>query len=423
MAKTIEVNLKDPHPKQRDFIYHPAKRKVCRAGRRSGKTTGIAIFAVIKLLEGRRILYATPTQEQIEKFWWEVTTALTPILDAGIYRKNETKKYIVPSRGKSEARIKAKTAWNANTLRGDYADLLILDEYQQMDPDAWKRVGAPMLLDNDGDAVFIYTSEERAIHASELYKRAEALQKEAEENGEVPRWAVFHFTSNDNPHLSETALAEITQDMSDLDYRLEILAEDLDDDPRALWSREIIKETRILHPPVLTRIAVGVDPQGSIISGETGIVVAGTAERPDGQLHGYLLEDGSIGGSPVTWASQAVSLYHKYEADVLVCESNFGGDMVESTVKSVDPRVPVKLVRASRGKMARAEPIATLMEKGRVHHVGEFPKLEDELCSFVKTLSHNQPSPNRYDAYVWAMTELLLEYCMTEVGSIEIPMW
>lgn len=419
----ITVNLKEPHAKQREFIYHPSKRRVCRAARRGGKTTAVSILAVINFLQGRRILYATPTQEQIGKFWWEVTTALKPLLEAGIYRKNETEHYIVPARGDSEARIKAKTAWNANTLRGDYADLLILDEYQLMDPEVWSLVGAPMLLDNDGDAIFIYTSDQRAVHATELFKKAQMLQKEAEERGEIPRWAVFTFTSFDNPHLSQTALNEITQDMSDLAYRLEILAEDLDDDPRALWSREIIKETRIIHPPPLTRIAVGVDPQGSIISGETGIVVAGAAERQDGQLHGYLLEDGSIGGSPVTWATQAVTLYHKYEADVLVCESNFGGDMVEGTVKSVDPRVPVKLVRASRGKMARAEPIATLMEKGRIHHVGEFPKLEDELCSFVKTLSHNQPSPNRYDAYVWAMSELMLEYCMTEVGSIEIPMW
>jgi len=381
------------------------------------------MLATIKLLEGRRILYATPTQEQIGKFWWEVTTALKPVIEAGVYRKNETEHYIVPVHGESEARIKAKTAWNANTLRGDWADLLILDEYQLMDPEVWSLVGAPMLLDNDGDVIFIYTSDQKALHASELYKKAEELQKAAEANGEVPRWAVFHFTSFDNPHLSREALEEISSDMSDLAYRLEIMAEDLDDDPRALWTRETIKETRILHPPALTRIVVGVDPQGSVISGETGIVVAGVAERPDGLLHGYCLEDASICGTPTVWAGQAVAMYHKYEADALVCERNFGGDMVENTIKSVDPRVPVKLVTASRGKMARAEPISTLMEKGRIHHVGEFPSLENELCQFVKTLSHNQPSPNRYDAYVWAFTELMLEYCMTEVGSINIPMW
>lgn len=416
----IEINLRDPHPEQRRFIYSRARRRCVRAGRRGGKTVGAATLAVIKLLEGRRILYATPTAEQIGRFWWEVTTAMKPALDAGIYRKNETEKYIVPTHGTSEARIKAKTAWNANTLRGDFADLLILDEFQQMDPEAWTLVGAPMLLDNDGDCIFIYTSDQKALHASQLYRRAEELMNEALERGEQPRWEVFHFTSHDNPHISKDALDEITGDMSSLAYRLEIMAEDLDDDPRSLWTRDVIHDTRVLHHPELTRIVVGIDPQGGL-EGETGIVVAGTAEK-EGVLHGYCLEDGSISGYPETWASQAVALYHKYEADALIAERNFGGDMVEATINSVDPMVPVKLVTASRGKMARAEPISTLMTKGRIHHVGEFPKLEDELCQYYQTKSKNQPSPNRYDAYVWSFTDLMLEYCRTELGTIQLPM-
>ena len=416
----VEINLKDPHPMQRKFIYSPARRKCCRAGRRSGKTTGVSIYAVIKLLEGRRILYATPTQEQIGRFWWEVTTAMKPALDAGVYKKNESEKYIVPVHGKSEARIKAKTAWNANTLRGDFADLLILDEYQQMDPEVWSLVGAPMLLDNDGDCVFIYTSDQRALHASQLYKRAEQLMNEALERGEQPRWEVFHFTSHDNPHISKEALEEITGDMSSLAYRLEIMAEDLDDDPRALWTRDMIKKTRVLHHPELTNIVVGVDPQGSM-EGETGIIVAGTAEK-DGVLHGYCLRDASMSGMPEAWASQAVTMYHEYEADALVAERNFGGDMVESTINSIDPTIPVTLVTASRGKMVRAEPISALMEKERIHHVGEFPRLEDEQCTYYKTKSKAQPSPNRYDAYVWSFSHLMLEYCRTEIGKIQIPM-
>lgn len=416
----VEINLKKPHSLQQKFIYSPARRKICRAGRRSGKTTGVAIYAVIKLLEGRRILYATPTQEQIGRFWWEVTTAMKPAVEAGLYRKNESEKYIVPMHGTSEARIKAKTAWNANTLRGDFADLLILDEFQQMDPEVWTLVGAPMLLDNDGDCVFIYTSDQRAQHASQLYKQAEKLQKEAEAKGEAPRWAVFHFTSHDNPHISKVALEEITGDMGNLEYRLEIMAEDLDDDPRALWNRDMIKDTRVLNHPMLTRIAVGIDPQGGMV-GETGIVVGGVAEKED-LLHGYLLEDASISGSPETWAAQAVAMYHKYEADVMVAERNFGGDMVESVIKSVDPKIPVKIVTASRGKMARAQPISLLMEKQRIHHVGESPKLEDELVTYYQTKSKAQPSPNRYDAYVWCFSELMLQYCATELGTIQIPM-
>ena len=140
----IEINLKGPHEQQRRFIDSPAKRKILRAGRRSGKTTGVSIFAVIKLLEGRRILYATPTTSQLTKFWWEVTTAMKPAIDTGLYLQNKTERTVIPSPalGITEAGIKGKTAWNADTLRGDFADLLILDEYQLMDPDVWAKVGA-----------------------------------------------------------------------------------------------------------------------------------------------------------------------------------------------------------------------------------------------------------------------------------------
>jgi hypothetical protein len=416
----LVVNLKTPTEKQANFIYSKARRLVVRAARRGGKTVGVSIKAVLGLLEGHRILYATPTQEQIGKFWWEVTTAMKPLTDAGLYYKNETEHIIRPAQGVTEARIKAKTAWNANTLRGDYADLLILDEYQLMDPDVWARVGAPMLIDNDGIAIFIYTPEQTALHASQLYKKARQLQEESEKRGEQPRWEVFHWTSMDNPHLSQSALDEVASDMSALNYRLEIMAEDIDDDPRALWNRELLAKTRVLGHPELERIVVAVDPPGSA-TGECGIVVAGTAMKGD-VMHGYVLEDASISGSPATWAGQAIALYNKYAADRLVAERNFGGDMVENTFKSIDPTLPVKLLTASRGKIARAEPIETLYEKGRVHHVGEFPLLEQELCQYHFTLNKNTPSPNRMDALVWAMTELMLDYCATELGSIEFPM-
>ena len=199
------------------------------------------------------------------------------------------------------------------------------------------------------------------------------------------------------------------------------MAEDLDDDPRALWTRDMIKETRVLHHPELTRIAVGIDPQGSMM-GETGIIVGGSVEDADGIMHGYLLEDASISGLPEVWASQAVSAYHKWEADVMIAERNFGGDMVESTINSIDPTIPVKVVTASRGKVARAEPISRLMSKERIHHVGEHPKVEEEQCTFYQTKSKAQPSPNRYDAYVWCFTELMLQYCATELGTVQLPM-
>ena len=145
------VELRQPHSRQREFIESKAKRKIIRAGRRGGKTTGAAILAVRAFLDGRRILYGTPTQEQVERFWFECKRALQEPIEQNIYYKNETRHIIeLPN---TEQRIRAKTAWNADTLRGDYADLLILDEYQLMSEDTWGEVGAPMLLDTDGDLV------------------------------------------------------------------------------------------------------------------------------------------------------------------------------------------------------------------------------------------------------------------------------
>jgi len=225
-TKEVTVTTRDPHEKQLEFINSTAKRKIVKAGRRSGKTVGIAIHAVESFIEGHRVLYAAPTGEQTDRFWYEVTRALRPLIETRAYHKDETERFI--EKVGTENRIKAKTAWNANTLRGDYADVLILDEWQLMAEDTWGDVGAPMLLDNNGNAVFIYTppslkssGTSRARdprHASKMFKMAKA--------DVTGRWAAFHFTSFDNPHLSHEALAEITLDMSRDSYLKEILAEE-----------------------------------------------------------------------------------------------------------------------------------------------------------------------------------------------------
>lgn len=401
-SRRYEIILPEPHAKQREFIESPAKRKIIRAGRRGGKTVGMAIYAVEKFLDGRRVLYAAPTADQLSRFWVEVTRALLPAIDAGIFYKNETD-HIIELTG-TEQRIKAKTAYNADSLRGDYASLLILDEFQLMNEDTWNTVGAPMLLDNNGDAVFIYTppslhsrSASKANdpqHAAKLFKRASE-----DTSG---RWQTFTFSSHENPYLDKTALDEITNDMTALAYRQEILAEDVDEVPGALWSRGRIDESRVTKFPDLTRIVVGVDPTASAGGDEAGIVTAGTVWQ-NGRQEFYTLADDSRQGTPQEWASAAVAAYHRHKADCIVAEKNNGGDMVEAVIKQVDPSVNIKLVWASRGKVTRAEPIAAIAEQGRDHHVGYFPQLEDELCMWIP----GEASPNRLDAKVWALTELV----------------
>jgi len=397
-TREYTVTLPRPHEKQGEFVDSPAKRIVVRAGRRGGKTVGVAIRAVKGFLAGKRVLYAAPTQEQIDRFWVSIVRALQEPIDAGVFHKNETR-HTIELLG-SEQRIRAKTAWNADTLRGDYADELILDEWQLMNEEAWGVVGAPMLMDNDGNAIFIYTppslssrSTSKADdpqHAAKLFKKALA-----DESG---RWQTFHFKSMDNPYISAEAVQEMAQDMTALAYRMEVEAEDVDEAPGAFWTRVMLDNGRVDKAPDFSRVIVGVDPSATSGGDEAGIVVAGKAGED-----AYVIDDRSLQGSPRAWASAAVNAYHDFGADCIVAESNNGGEMVSLTIKTVDPDVKVKLVHASRGKLTRAEPIASIYDNGRGQHVGKFPMLEDEMCLWMP----GDPSPNRMDALVWTLTELM----------------
>jgi phage terminase large subunit-like protein len=192
--------------------------------------------------------------------------------------------------------------------------------------------------------------------------------------------------------------------------RQEIKGEVLDDNPGALFQRKDIEKGRVVRAPAnLDRIVVAIDPGATDTEGsnETGIVVAGCAVDKDGIDHGYLLADLTLVASPEGWAKVAVKAYHESLADRIVAEVNQGGDMVEAVIRAVDRNVPVTKVHATRGKAKRAEPVAALYEQGRIHHVGQFPKLEDQVCEW-DPLDDSAASPDRMDALVWAFTDLML---------------
>jgi predicted phage terminase large subunit-like protein len=193
--------------------------------------------------------------------------------------------------------------------------------------------------------------------------------------------------------------------------RQELYAELLDDVPGALWTRAMLENRaepqKLYREGVLShdlqRVVVAIDPavSASETSDETGIVVAGLGN----DKRGYVLADRSVRASPDAWARRAVTAYREFKADRIVAESNNGGEMVALTIRTVDPNVPVTLVHASRGKRARAEPVAALYEQGRISHVEPFPDLEDQLCSYTP---ESGDSPDRMDALVWALTDLML---------------
>ena len=194
--------------------------------------------------------------------------------------------------------------------------------------------------------------------------------------------------------------------------RQEIHAEILGDVPGAFWHRANLDEFR--RPkgdvPEMSRIVVGVDPAAtsSENANETGIIVVGLGEM-DVSQHGFVLDDWSLKGAPDDWAKAAVAAYHLHDADRIVAEKNQGGEMVEAVLRSVEPNLPIELVTATRGKSIRAEPVSALYEQGRIHHVGSFEALEDQMVSFTASgslLRGDGDSPDRVDALVWAFTEL-----------------
>jgi len=199
--------------------------------------------------------------------------------------------------------------------------------------------------------------------------------------------------------------------------RQELEAELLEDVPGALWARPLIEASRIgigqLRVDTFVRVVVAIDPAVTAgdDSDETGIIVAALTRTG----HVFILDDLTCKESPLTWAKIAVNAYVSRRADRIIGEVNNGGDLVEANIRAVAPNVPYRGVRASRGKAVRAEPIAALYEQARVHHVGTFPQLEDQMCSFVP--GSDQKSPDRMDALVWAVTELLID--MDQQPSIQ----
>jgi phage terminase large subunit-like protein len=191
--------------------------------------------------------------------------------------------------------------------------------------------------------------------------------------------------------------------------RQELNAELLSDTPGALWQLGWLDRDRVDHAPHLIRIVVAIDPAVSTSEGsdETGIVVAGIDEAG----HVYVLEDLSGKFGPDEWARRAVAAYQRWSADRIIGEVNNGGDMIEGVIRSVLKTIPYKAVHASRGKAVRAEPISALYEQQRVHHVGTFAPLEDQLCSFTSDFDRGRAgySPDRLDALVWAITELAVK--------------
>ena len=233
-------------------------------------------------------------------------------------------------------------------------------------------------------------------------------------------------TFDNAANLSAAALTQLEERYGGtLMGRQELYGEVLEDTPGALWTNAQIEANRVLAAPdEFAHIVIGVDPAGSSKSGTVGIVAVGASAelRPHPRTgqptrHLYVLEDASMSGAPEQWASAAVALYHALDADRIVAEPNYGGEMVQAVLRQVDSKVPIKMVHSSRGKRLRAEPIAALSAQGLLHVVGNMQELEDEMTGWVD--GESPWSPDRLDAMVFAATNLL-DYVRAR-GGIHVP--
>lgn len=288
-----------------------------------------------------------------------------------------------------------------NLLRGPQHTKAWVDELAAWRyPDAWDQLQLGLRLGSNPQVIVTTTPRPTKI-IRELLKAPTT---------HVTRGSTYENKANLAPAFLEAIIRKYEGTTMG---RQELYAEVLDEMPGALWTRALLDGCRVSQAPQLTRIVVAIDPAATATSesDETGIVVAAMGL----DKHCYVLADLSGRYSPDKWGGIAVREYRQRQADRIVYETNQGGDMVAHTLRTVDPNAALKGVRASRGKAARAEPVAALYEQRRVHHVGVFAELEDQLCNWAPGAGD---SPDRLDALVWAVSELMLG---AHVDSVPAP--
>ncbi len=362
------------------------------AGRGFGKTrTGAEDAAWYGMSNsGHQIAVIAPTYNDVRGTCFEgVSGLLSVIPEACIADYNKTR---LELRLTNDALFRGFSADTPDRLRGPqfhrgWADELAAWQYS----DAWDQLMFGLRLGQDPRVIVTTTPRPTPLVRS--------IAKAADTH--ITRGSTFDNAA----HLAPTALAALREKYEGTRLgRQELFAEILDDVPGALWTRDLISNTHDIPP--MQRVVVAVDPSGASGDGEgdsIGICVAG--KGLDGKF--YVLEDATCDLSPAGWGRRVVERYHAHKADRIVAERNFGGAMVESVIRTADRNVPIRMVTASRGKSVRAEPVAALYEQGRVMHAHDLDQLEDQMLQMTSTGFVGEGSPDRLDAMVWAITDLM----------------
>jgi phage terminase large subunit-like protein len=370
------------------------------AGRGFGKTrAGAEWVHDVARVPGARIALVGASEEEVRRVMIEGSSGILATATIG------GKPVWEPSRGvltfPSGAQAFVYSAANPDSLRGPEHDYAWCDELAKWAKDTatWDNLKMGMRRGRRPQIVVTTTPRPRGL----IKKIMASLHT-----------AVTRGRTRDNVHVPQQYIDDLNDNYRGTKLgRQEMDGELIEDLEGALWTRDMIEGSRVEAVPELRRVIVAVDPPASAGGDACGIVCVGLGADDVG----YVIEDASVSGlSPEGWAGVVADVAARQGADRVVAEANNGGDMVASVLRAADSGLPVRLVHASRGKVARAEPVAALYGRGRVRHVGAFPDLEDELCGMVTGGGYEGPgrSPDRADALVWAVTELMLQRRVAE---------
>lgn len=373
------------------------------AGRGAGKTLSGSNWILEQALiyPNTRWAVVAPTYGQVQKVCFKGDSGIVAqALPGEIVDHNKAELVLTLVNG---SEIHGFSAENPERARGFNLSGAWLDEVGSFrGTEIWDEILQPALRKGDPRVVVTTTPS-----ASLLLKRWYDLFIRESKERRPCDVHLTHSTFRENYALPPKRVEALEREYAGTRAgRQELEGEMLEDFEGALWKREFIENHRIEPEDFdidrMTRIVVAVDP--SMTSGEradeSGIIVAAM----DNNKHGYLLADLSCKGTPEKVMREAVGAYYKWQADCVVMEANQGGDYLTSALRAVDPGVPPRVVHAQKGKTIRAQPISQLAEQGRLHHVGFFPKLEDQLC--VMTPDGKREHDDRADAFVWAFIEL-----------------
>ena len=407
------------NPKQRDLMSvaaGSALHVLCYGGSRSGKTFAFCAFIAVRAMSApnsrhliARLHNIDVRQAVMMDTWPKMMRACFPQIK---YAENKTDQFVTFPNGAE--------VWFGGLDDKDRVDKILGKEFATIYVNESSQVAYQTILTlltrlaqvctkTDGRPLALKAYYDLNPVGKGHWTYREFIDGVRADNGEKledPDSRVFAVINPaDNPLLSE-AYIKILAGMPERYRKRFQLGEYLTEVPGALWPLDVIEKTRVTERPELTRIVVAVDPSGSDGTGgdQQGIIVAGLGA--DG--HCYVLTDASCRMSPAGWGKRAVDQYLTEGADLIVAEINFGGAMVENTIRGVNSAVNFKPVTASRGKHVRAEPVAGLYEQGKVHHVGTFAELEEQLGMFTTKGFEGSGSPDRGDALVWCVTELML---------------